>query len=451
MNNKVSSQEFANKFKSSKVVSPASSRGLGKKLVLALTATLALGATPLAAQQFEMSDVSPPSALSGTPSDYSQYNNKGAKPRLIDYAVFQKIKLAKMSGVFQHPFDKNSVVTIEVEGDKDAEKRIKADLNNLFGDESGYTIQKTFGQTVANHYHKDLNHIHKKSINGNQSFHVQNPTGIGRDINYSYLDTTRSHIPDKVSRKNPEFDDYFIYHTYLHELGHSLKYQQLSLVDLAKAIFTDEDLRHMEIGADFSSSLQLYQDLTHFGVPKKEIIEYLDVFSDYRNEHSKVNIKRGKLPSHLGQVSTYLVTEMIKDSPEEALLLSEKKIEKMSEVVFEMVEKHNFALDFNKMLDSKVDLIMDAFKADNVEDLPNKAATLINSINKLDLKEIKIDDLSTMTSFARIREFPVFRDSIAEGMKERGLWRGSVGAELKEPLIAKAKLADEETSVSLGM
>ena len=70
---------------------------------------------------------------------------------------------------------------------------------------------------------------------------------------------------------------------------------------------------------------------------------------------------------------------------------------------------------------------------------------------KLDLKEIKIDDLSTMTSFARIREFPVFRDSIAEGMKERGLWRGSVGAELKEPLIAKAKLADEETSVSLGM
>jgi hypothetical protein len=446
MNNKVSPQEFASKFATSKSVSlPSSSKALAKKLVLALTATLVLGSAPLAAQQGDIAKITPPAALSGTSSDYSQYTEKGAKPRLINFEVFQKIKAAKMSGVFQHPFDKNSVVTIEVEGDKDAEKRIKADLNNLFGDESGYTIQKTFGQTVANHYHKDLNHYHKESIHGNQSFHAQNPTGIGRDINYSYLDTTRSHIPNKVSRKKPEFDDYFIYHTYLHELGHSLKYQQLSLVGLAKVLFTDEDLRHMEIGADFSSSLQLYQDLTDYGVPEKKITKYLDVFSEYRYESSKVNIKRGKLPSHLGQVPTYLVSEMIKDSPDETLLLSEENIEKMSEVVFEMVEDHNFALDFNIMLDSKVGQIMDVYKADNIEDLPNKVATLVNSINKLDIKEIKIDDLSTMTPFARIREFPAFRDVIAENMKERGLWKGG------DELLANAKLTKEEPSVSLGM
>jgi len=430
MNTKINPEDFAKKFSKSKPVTPPSSKRLAKKLLLALTASLTLSSTHLAAQQFDNSNIIPPSVLSGTPLDYSQYNKKGATPRLIDYETFKKIKSAKMSGVFQHPLDKNSVITIEVEGDTDAERRIKADLNNLFDDESGYAIQKAMGGFVAGHYHKDLNNIESQSIRANQSFHAQNPTGLGRDINYSYLDTTRSHIPDKVADKNPEFNDYFIYHTYLHEIGHALKYQQLDVIDLTKTLFTDDILRHMEISADFSSSIQVYQDLTHYGVPEEDIIKYLDAFSDYRNHSAKVKLGYGELPHHLGQVATFIVKDMIKNSPKETLALSGIEIEKMSEVVFEMIENHNFAKDLNIALDSKIKTIMIAFQKDNVEDLPTKAANLVHSINKINVKEINIDNLSTMKSFHKIKSFPAFKDSVIDNMKARGLWKGNIEIEL---------------------
>lgn len=279
MNTQISTDSFSDKINEARFWSVGSKKFLSSALL-----AVSLSSAPAMANELANTDIAQLAQLTSTESiapaapkiasfnksDYSQYS-PGEQARDIYSAGYDQIMKNQRSGVYTHPSLPGEIITLRFESDPDAEKRIQADLAVLFGDEAGYKWQRNIGTMMHG--------FGRPGSVPERSFHVQDPLSIGRDVNYIYLkeiDMDKGFKVDGYTELNEEgYSKYIGIQLLEHEIAHSLPHQQLSLPQLAKVPFNQDDIKGLEISSIFIANVITAQQMKKDGLSLESIDAFL--------------------------------------------------------------------------------------------------------------------------------------------------------------------------------
>jgi hypothetical protein len=487
MNKLINPNSFTENFKNASVDKTNGSKSVAKNLVMAMAFCVASAFSYSA----EATDIDVPNILSDT-NAYSQYNNESDPIREITHENFNEIVNGQISGLYKNPANDNEIMALSFANDPDAHKRISADLDVLFSDEGNYNFSKLLDDNSEFY----LKTGEKNNGSVNTSRHIQDPFGMGMDVNYTVLDTENHMLSKETLAANPSWIEYENIYVLKHEAAHG-EQRQMGLIGFVESIFDNEELVEIENSADFTAAIMTAQYMNDAGESPDEIIKFLNAISEDRvNELPGEVIHMGEV-DHVTSSSIYVAIAMISDNPDKVFNLEYEQVNKISDVVSEMAVNHDYtddliggilldsekqkekddAVDFlesmkklslenpdkyhdilenmkkdaeNEPSESKKEgllAVIDAIETTVSEENPN-----IDEIaNGLILKDFNIDDKVNIDDLegqqalgkGKVTNYPEFAETVMEKLKDENLWdAGRVAEETGQDIDRIVDLAN---------
>lgn len=358
MNKLINTYAFTDSFKSSSVNKTRGSKSVAKNLIIAM----AFCAEEEFHHNVQDKDIGIPNTLNSK-NVFSQYS-KDEPLREINHENFNDIVSGKVSGVFQHPFNKDKVIALSFADDPDSHNRIGADLNLKYSEEGNYNFSKILDK------HSDFYHHSSANVNN--------------DL-----------IEENLSSR--EYENYFIF---AHELAHSLEHQQMDLIDFAESLFSKNELIEMENSSDFAASIMIAQYMSKAGENNETIITFLSELSEDRFSVRPAEDQHNGKMQHPTSSSIYVAMKMLERNPELVLAMEPEQVVEVAGVVAEMAVRHDYKNDLingildNASISSEKDKIVDYFEEMRLlaRNDPEEFTNIINALkgdleNKLSEKE----------------------------------------------------------------
>ncbi|MEZ8293441.1 hypothetical protein AB6D11_06260 [Vibrio splendidus] len=246
----------------------------------------------------------------------------------------------KVSGIYKHPLYEGKLSTYHFRNDTSAEQEIKADLRELGLSESNF----------------DYNYSILKLVEGNSgtSRHIQDPIGIYEDINYSFINKDAS---EKIEGKIVTFDEHaiqedLVYFVMMHEAGHSVTEQQMSIFDFAKIPFSRSQFIYMENSSDAIGLIKTIQMMHNSGRDIEHIDRVIDNIFKSRETINGMNKSEERLPVsefdviHRTVPTLRVVQMMYSENPKSIINMSNSEVLAVAEIVANTVMDHDFKSDY---------------------------------------------------------------------------------------------------------
>jgi hypothetical protein len=318
MNPPVSPEKFVEQFKDSALTICGRGAQLAKHTVVAMSVLATLAMTGCS--------VTPDLQKNATLEMNQAVATNALKTITVDNAL--EIIKNQQSGVYQNPLSPDEITTISFLGDPHAEETLKKDFKALGKHGDDHRIMSMVSSlTDATGYHDNQ-----------RSHHVQNPF-FADNINYVIMNPD-----DMYGAQNPRegveqavdvahFQEYFAYHTLVHEITHGALYQQMSGFDLATSLFDKKQLTMMENGAEATAAIATIQLMHAKNETPETIAHYLQIEVGHsQSQLAAYKIKKG-VETHAAGGALAFVDAVYQQQPEVLLNLSAPEIVDFAEII----------------------------------------------------------------------------------------------------------------------
>lgn len=265
----------------------------------------------------------------------------------VDSSNYQDILEKKLSGVYQHPVYKDQIVTYQFPDDPDSENKIKSQLSKLglspsaFDDENRLYRLVTVKDATTSRHVQNLFGEEEEDINLCKIFTKNIEIDALNEEYQEYLE--KEGLEENYTEEElAEFKKKELYEGYnllMHEAAHSLKHQQMKPIDFIKpSVYI-----MLENSSEAFATVKTIQLMNELGEDNEYINNYLqervesansvtENVSGLRTNNPHQQVPTSKLLKHLGETNM-----------EYLLNLSDKKLDKFSEVIAKEASNYNFS------------------------------------------------------------------------------------------------------------